>query len=169
MDKDLYPHEVFKELYHLRWTVEENYKTAKCRIEIENFSGKSAESVYQDFHAKVFTMNLTAAITHPAQDVIASENGQKKYAYQINVTQALSKQKDSIVLLFIRSNIKELLNKLLDLFISTIEPIKPGRKYPRKHSIQRKGFYPVINRFVKSMTLINILQNTCHLNLANVF
>lgn len=142
MDKDLYPHEVFKELYHLRWTVEENYKTAKCRIEIENFSGKSAESVYQDFHAKVFTMNLTAAITHPAQDVIASENGQKKYAYRINVTQALSKMKDSIVLLFIRSNIKELLNKLLDLFISTIEPIRPGRKYPRKYSVQRKGFYP---------------------------
>jgi len=142
MDKNLYPHEVFKELYHLRWTVEENYKTAKCRIEIENFSGKSTESVYQDFHAKVFTMNLTAAITHPAQDVIASENGQKKYTYRINVTQALSKMKDSIVLLFIRSNIKELLNKLLDLFISTIEPIRPGRKYPRKHRVQRQGFYP---------------------------
>ena len=142
MGKDLYPHKVFKELYHLRWTVEENYKTSKYRIEIENFSGKSAESVYQDFHAKVFTMNLTAATTHPAQDVIASENGQKKYAYRINVTQALSKMKDSIVLLFIRSNIKELLNKLLELFISTIEPIRPGRKYPRKHSVQRQGSYP---------------------------
>ncbi len=141
MDKDLYPHEVFKGIYHLRWTVEENYKTAKCRIEIENFSGKSVESVYQDFHAKVFTMNLTAAISHPAQDVIASENEQKKYAYRINVTQALSKMKDSIVLLFIRSNLKELLNKLIDLFISTIEPIRPGRKYPRKHSVQKRGFY----------------------------
>jgi len=97
--------------------------TAKCRIEIENFSGKSVESVYHDFHAKVFAMNLTAAITHPAQDVIPNENGQRKYAYRINVTQALSKMKDSIVLLFIRSNIKELLNKLLDLFIATIEPI----------------------------------------------
>jgi hypothetical protein len=73
MDKDLYPHEIFKELYHLRWTVEENYKTAKCRIEIENFSGKSVESVYQDFHAKVFAMNLTAAMTHPAQNVISGQ------------------------------------------------------------------------------------------------
>lgn len=142
IDKDLYPHEVFKEIYHLRWNVEENYKTTKCRIEIENFSGKSVESVYQDFHAKAFAMNLTAAITHPAQDVIASENGQRKYAYRINVTQALSKMKDSIVLLFMRSNIKELLNKLLDLFIATIEPIRPGRKYLRKQSGQRRGFYP---------------------------
>jgi len=140
MDKELYPHDIFKELYHLRWTVEENYKTAKCRIEIENFSGKSVESVYQDFHAKVFAMNLTAAITHPAQDIIAGECEQKKYAYRINVTQALSKMKDSIVLLFKRSNIMELLNKLLDLFIATIEPIRPGRKYPREHSVQRRGF-----------------------------
>jgi len=142
MDEELYPHEIFKELYHLRWTVEENYKTAKCRIEIENFSGKSVESVYQDFHAKVFAMNLTAAITHPAQDIIAEESKQKKYAYRINVTQALSKMKDSIVLLFKRSNIMEILNKLFDLFIMIIEPVRPGRKYPRKHSVQKRGFYP---------------------------
>ena len=142
MDKDLYPCEIFKELYHLRWTTEENYKTTKCRVEIENFSGKSVESVYQDFHAKVFAMNLTAAMTHPAQDIIAGQREQKKYAYRINVTQALSKMKDSLVLLFIRSNIMELLNKLLDLFIATIEPIRPGRKYPRKHSVQKRGFYP---------------------------
>jgi len=144
MDKDLYPCEIFKELYHLRWTTEENYKTAKCRIEIENFSGKSVESVYQDFHAKVFAMNLTATMTHPAQDIIAGQREQKKYAYRINVTQALSKMKDSLVLLFIRSNIMELLNKLLDLFIATIEPIRPGRKYPRKHSVQKRGFYPIL-------------------------
>lgn len=142
MDKNLYPHETFKELYHFRWTAEENYKIAKCRIEIENFSGKSVESVYQDFHAKVFAMNLTAAITHPAQDIIAGESKQKKYAYRINVTQALSKMKDSIVLLFKRSNIMEILNKLFDLFIMTIEPVRPGRKYPRKHSVQKRGFYP---------------------------
>ncbi|MFZ2398423.1 MAG: IS4 family transposase [Smithella sp.] len=142
MDKDLYPHEIFKELYHLRWTVEENYKTAKCRIEIENFSGKSVESVYQDFHAKVFAMNLTAAMTHPAQDVISGQCEQKKHLYRINVTQALSKMKDSLVLLFIRSNIMELLSKLHCLFIATIEPIRPGRKYPRKHSVQKRGFFP---------------------------
>lgn len=142
MDKDLYPYEIFKELYHLRWTTEENYKTAKSRIEIANFSGKSVESVYQDFHAKVLAMNLTAALTHPAQDIIATQCKQKKYVYRSNTTQALSKMKDALLLLFIRANIIELLNKLLDLFIATIEPIRPGRTYPRKHSVQKRGFYP---------------------------
>ncbi len=49
--------------------------------------------------------------------------------------------KDSIVLLFKRSNIMELLNKLFDLFTATIEPIRPGRKYPRKHGVQKRGFH----------------------------
>ena len=140
MDKELYPCEIFKELYHLRWTTEENYKTAKCRIEIENFSGKSVESVYQDFHAKVFSMNLAAALTHPAQDVVTDQCEKKKYVYRINITQSLSKLKDSLVLLFIRSNIRGLLNKLFDLFIATTEPVRPGRKYPRKHGFQKRGF-----------------------------
>jgi hypothetical protein len=40
----------------------------KCRVQIENFSGKTVHSVYQDFHAKVFSKNLTMMIvtsTHP--------------------------------------------------------------------------------------------------------
>ena len=50
--------------------------------------------------------------------------------------------KDTIVLLFKPSNIMEILNKLFDLFIMTIEPVRPGRKYPRKQSVQKRGFYP---------------------------
>ena len=142
MDDDLYPHEIFKELYQLRWTAEEIYRVAKCRAEIENFSGKSVESVYQDFHAKVFALNLTAALTHPAQDVVSGLAEHKRHPYRINVTQALSKMKDSIVLLFARSNIIELLTKLHSLFIASVEPIRPGRKYPRKHTVQKRGFYP---------------------------
>ncbi len=52
-DTKLYSYEVFAELYHKRWPVEEDYKTIKCRIGMENFSGQSALSVYQDFYAKV--------------------------------------------------------------------------------------------------------------------
>jgi hypothetical protein len=141
MDRILYPHEIFKDLYKLRWTAEENYKAVKCRIEIENFSGKSVESVYQDFHAKVFAMNLTAILTHQAQDVISGEQGSKKYSYKINGTQALSKMKDSIVLLFKKPDVLGLLNKLFELFVDTTEPVRPGRNYPRKHKIKR-DFHP---------------------------
>ena len=70
LDTKTYPISLFKELYHLRWPVEEQYKVFKMRIEIENFSGKSALAIYQDFHAKVFTANLTAILARPAQEVV---------------------------------------------------------------------------------------------------
>ena len=62
IDKKVLPCDLFRELYHLRWPVEEDYKKMKSWIEIENFSGKSVESVHQDFYAKVFAKNLTAVI-----------------------------------------------------------------------------------------------------------
>ena len=41
MDEQALPACEFKELYHLRWGAEENYKRLKQWVEIENFSGMS--------------------------------------------------------------------------------------------------------------------------------
>jgi hypothetical protein len=61
-DGEIYPHAIFSDLYHLRWPAEEDYKTLKYRIEVENFSGKTKHSVYQDFYAKLFSKNFAAAV-----------------------------------------------------------------------------------------------------------
>lgn len=135
-----FPVSLFKELYHLRWPVEEQYKVMKCRIEIENFSGISVLAVYQDFHAKVFTANLTAILAQPAQEIVNHDNANKSYAYQINMTNALSKMKDTVVLLFQSNNILSLLPALWRLMIKTIEPIRPGRSYPRIKKVKPKRF-----------------------------
>ena len=140
LDTVAYPVAVFKDLYHQRWPVEENYKVMKCRVEVENFSGKSVLAVYQDFHAKVFTMNLTAILAHPAQKVVERESQGKQYTYQINVTNALSKMKDTIVLLFQRTAVLPILKRLWQVIIKTIEPIRPGRSYPRKKRVKRRRF-----------------------------
>jgi len=65
MDSDKYDAGLFKSLYHLRWGIEENYKRLKQWVEIENFSGKSALSVQQDFYAKIVASNLTALMAMP--------------------------------------------------------------------------------------------------------
>ena len=62
LDQEKFPYDLFAELYFKRWAIEEDYKIMKCRIQIENFSGKTVYSVYQDFHAKVFSKNLTMII-----------------------------------------------------------------------------------------------------------
>jgi hypothetical protein len=78
-------------LYHKRWPVEEDYKIMKTRIEVGNFSGKSALSVYQDFHAKVFAKNLTSVLAFPANAIVKKNNEGNKHDRQINFTQAISK------------------------------------------------------------------------------
>ncbi len=131
LDTELYPYALFADLYHHRWPVEESYKLIKCRVEVENFSGKSPLAIYQDFHAKVFTPNLTALLAHPPQKEVTRQSQSKKYAYQINMTQALSKMKDTVVLLFHKTAIGALLSQLWPVMVQTTEPIRPGRKYPR--------------------------------------
>ena len=99
-DFEKFPHEIFGDLYNKRWPVEEDYKAMKCRIEIERFSGESVESVYQDFHAKVFSKNLTSILVQSLKDDVQESCANRKYDYQINLTQAFSKMKDTIVLFF---------------------------------------------------------------------
>jgi hypothetical protein len=72
IDTKKYPHQLFAELYHDRWPIEEDYKVMKCRIEVENFSGKSPLSVYQDFHAAVFSKNITAMLVASTRENVAS-------------------------------------------------------------------------------------------------
>lgn len=140
LDKTTYPVAVFKDLYHHRWPAEEGYKAMKCRIEVENFTGTSVLAVYQDFHAKVFTMNLAAILAHPAQAVVHQQSQGKKYTYQVNMANAFSKMKDTVVLLLHHINILPLLQRLWQLMIKTIEPIRPGRSYPRRKRVRPRRF-----------------------------
>jgi hypothetical protein len=142
-DTHQYSIDIFNGLYHQRWPIEEDYKTIKCRMELENFSGKSALSVYQDFHAKVFAKNLVWMMAFPVQDRLDKNNSFRKYRYQINFTQAFSKSKGVIALLFhdTTKQISRLIADLQHIFQRTIEPVRPGRKYPRNHKAKTRRYF----------------------------
>jgi len=142
-DTRLYPFKVFSDLYHKRWPVEEDYKAIKCRIEMENFSGQSALSIYQDFHSKVLLKNLVSVFALPVNNVLANSTISRKYDYQMNFTQAISKSKDVIALLFQQTTSKliRLIERLQDIFLKTIEPIRPGRKYPRRRTASCRKYF----------------------------
>jgi hypothetical protein len=140
-DCEKYPYHIFKELYHERWPIEEDYKVMKCRIELENFSGQSELSVYQDFHARVFSKNVTSMLVFVAQNRVTKNTEHRECLYKINYTQALSTLRDTIVLFFQRSksNIQTLVSDVLETMTMAIEPVRPGRQYPRNHKrAQRK-------------------------------
>lgn len=143
VDTKRYSYEIFKDLYHARWPIEEDYKAMKCWMQLENFSGKSVLSVYQDFHAKVFLKNLTSVLCFPVQNTL-DENGKKeKYCHQVNFAQALSNMKNVTPLLFQRAieEIPYIIRYLQKLFMSATEPIRPGRQFPRKHKVSVRRFH----------------------------
>lgn len=143
IDEQQFPYDVFMDLYHKRWPVEVDYLFMKQRIEVGNFSGESVLSVYQDFHAKVLAKNLTWILASPAQNAVENEINEKKHEYQLNMTQAISKSKDTLFLLFERPRkiMMQLLQDLHALFMAATEPIRPGRKFKRKHKINRREYY----------------------------
>jgi hypothetical protein len=142
-DVKKYRLEIFKDLYAKRWPVEVDYFFMKERIQIGNFSGKSALSVYQDFHAKVFAKNLIWILASPAQDIVKTASEGKKHEHQINMTEAISKSKDTIFLLFVRplDMVLQLISEINAIFKASTEPIRPGRKFERNHKINKREYY----------------------------
>lgn len=139
LDATRFPVDCFKALYHLRWGIEEIYKRLKSRLEIENFSGKSVLSVEQDFHAKILTQNLTALTATIANAQVQARTAHRCHTYKINLTEALSKMKYSVVLLLTRVSIRSILTALIRVIAACIEPIRPDRKYPRKSRPSRRN------------------------------
>jgi hypothetical protein len=142
LDSQTYCHSEFEELYHYRWNEEEAYKLLKCRAELENFSGKTAISVKQDFHAKILLMTLCAAYSHPIEEKVIAEykaDQNRKYDQKINRTNALSMTQDILVPIIIRKHFTAALNAFDIIVRKTREIIRPGRSEPRNKK-QKKPY-----------------------------
>ena len=131
--------EVLKNLYFLRWGIEEKYKQTKHRLEIANFSGKTPISIRQDFFAKIFTMNLTALLMFPVKKQIKQDSMDRKYEYKTNWSKALGKVKNFAFKMFLSDPVLTFIENLQYFFRKYIVPIRPNRSYPRKkNNIARK-------------------------------
>lgn len=142
IDSEKYCHSEFDELYHYRWNEEEAYKLLKSRIELENFSGKTALAVKQDFYAKVFLMTLCAAYLHPIEEKVVREYkaGQnRKFDQKINRTNALSMTQDIMIAVLLRKHFEIALYAFDDVVRKTREIIRPGRSETRNKK-QKKPF-----------------------------
>lgn len=132
-DRHEYPIEIFGDLYHQRWPVEEDYKVMKSRIQIENFSGKTVHSVYQDFYAKMFTKNFVSILIQSAKDRIETVASGRLYAYKANFTHVLAITRHHIVVLFnrLRELLSDNVTKVQNLIVFVLNEIRPGRSKPR--------------------------------------
>lgn len=141
-DEVQFPNSIFKKLYFMRWGVEEAYKILKVRAMLESFTGKTADAIRQDFHAKVFIMTLCATLAHPIAEKVrkeysASKTG-NKYDQQINRTDALSQTKDSLFHLFMNSSFKRILKVFDSIVQSSRSCIRPNRKPRRIKKVKQR-------------------------------
>ena len=135
LDTQNYTMEDLKQLYHLRWGVEEAYKLFKVRAEMDSFSGMTALSVKQDFYAGVFAMNLCAMVSFPIEQKVREESAKAnlKHIKTINKTNAFSLIKESMIGVFIKKKVTRFLKTADKILLKTTEAIRPNRSYPRNH------------------------------------
>jgi len=140
LDTEEYPYEEFAELYHYRWNEEEAYKLLKCRAEVENFSGKTAINVKQDFFSKIFLMSLCAIYSFPIEEKVREEyraDENRKHDQQINHTHALSVTQDILIGVFFKHHFHRAIQAFDNLVRNTREIIRPGRRFVRNKKAKK--------------------------------
>ena len=119
LDEQKYPAASFKPLYHLRWGVETYYDIVKTRLVLENFTGKTVESVKQDFFATLFITGLESILTDEAQAQLDERTVTNRHPQSVNRAVSFNAIKNNLLDLFYKEpDIDVLLDKLTRLFLT---------------------------------------------------
>ena len=139
VDEKLYPTEMFKEIYHLRWGVESFYGVIKERLNLENFSGKTVHSVQQDFYATIFLTGLESILTQHADKQLAEKSAGNKLTQTVNNVVSFNAIKNHVIELFYHCDIsiKSCLNQIFDWFMTNPTYTNRYREVPRKKNSAR--------------------------------
>jgi len=127
----------FKEIYWMRWGTEGFYGILKTRLELENFTGQTAESIYQDFHATVYLTGLESILTTDANAELSAKD--VCYPQQVNHAVSFNTIKNkAIEILFGESDTDLILKELHRLFLTNPTCNRKDRTVKRKKSSSRK-------------------------------
>lgn len=143
LDSKEFPAEGFKSLYFKRWGIETFYDRFKDIIGVENFSGKSAQFIQQEFNCALYLSNMQIILTQDAEHQAKEKYKNRKYEYKVNRSLSLGFIRDRLIELYTQSNDTQfILKELKELFVSNVIPIRPGRKSKRKVDKYRQRTKP---------------------------
>ena len=127
LDAKKYPTALFKELYWMRWGIEGLYSILKTRLELENFGGKSVESIRQEFHAAIFLTTLESVLTQDGNREL--EKKENSHTQKINTAQAFHSIKEKVFELLVSNvPIEDVLEELTCIFL----------KRPTVHVVEKR-------------------------------
>jgi hypothetical protein len=133
----------FEELYFLRWSVEEKYDVVKNKLELPNFTGRTANVLYQDFWISMLLTNVASIAKAEADGKVQKKREGKanKYQYQTNVNNAIASLRNRFAdAVFCPS--PSLRATRVDAIIreiaASVVPERPDRNVPRKKARKAK-------------------------------
>jgi hypothetical protein len=129
-------YEDFKSLYAMRWGIETEYDILKSILEVENFTGRSKNTILQDFWASMVMINLVGdaiADGNKKLEKLKSKKGNKN-EQQVNVSHLVGCLKDDLIELTFAPPNKQLrlLIKLEKEILRETSQKRNGRSFPRK-------------------------------------
>ena len=151
LDPAQYPTTEFLELYHRRWNHETFYGVMKGRLELENFSGHTAEAVRQDFHSTLLLCNLESVLTADTETALREQSSSHAHTKQVNRADSFHAVKHHLLpLLYSDLPTEHVVAKLQSWFAGAPVSVRPKRKVPRfKLSLPRA--YHFLRRVKKTV------------------
>ncbi len=130
-----------KQLYNLRWGIEEGYKILKPKMKLEQFGCKTPDGVYQEFYAHIFMMNLVTLIGNQTDDIIEASTKKRKYKYKYNWQTAFRLVRSQFVEIFHRDKFESSLDWLIENISKSLVAIIPNRSFERNMTGSKKRRY----------------------------
>jgi hypothetical protein len=134
-DKKEFSIDELKKIYHLRWSIETYFNLQKNVFELENLSGKTPETIKQDYYARVLSSNLSSLLIEEAQEEIDIDDEDKPEGARrkINRSVAIGLLKDHVIdlLLLQKEDRTYKYRKLVSVIKKHTIPIIKNRSFPR--------------------------------------
>ena len=123
----------FKELYFMRWPIEQKYGEFKNQLLMEEFSGATSISIEQEFFINLLLSNIVALLKASADEEIKKgARKSNKYRYQANRAYIIARLKWFLPRLFSAECNIDALDEIFESACLIRSQIQPGRKCKRK-------------------------------------
>lgn len=130
LSREEFSAEDLREMYCLRWAIENAYRDLKYTVDMLHFHGKSAQAVTLEVYASLTFFNYCAYIAVHCDPLSHKES--TKYQYKVNFANAVSSCRE-----FLHDRISE--TDLLDRLKLNPTPIRDNRSYPRPSRMKEQS------------------------------
>ena len=134
----------FSMLYHLRWSIETKFSDLKVKMQMENFTGNTPISIYQDFYATLYLANLAGVLAFENRDEIEAIHNtpENKLTYKLNINMTISALKQNVIALLSCPSPQHSAALLINIarrLQGCVVPVRPGRseERKRKHALSK--------------------------------